>query len=219
MKFNFAIVLLVSILLGSTEGFTQNNAQEQLAYEKTLDQRATKMLAPMQLIDSAKYNEVKAMIVAQYKALNQVHEEKATQIAAEKKKGDIEQSAKEANLKSIEDAADNRLMILHKEYLARLSSKLNDNQVNEIKNGMTFGVLPVTVKAYNDMIPSLKEAEKKQILTWLTEARELAMDAGSSEEKHRIFGKYKGRINNYLSKNGYDLEKERDAWNKRRGSK
>ncbi len=28
-------------------------------------------------------------------------------------------------------------------------------------------------------------------------------------------GKYKGRINNYLSKRGYDLTKEREGWNKR----
>ena len=32
------------------------------------------------------------------------------------------------------------------------------------------------------------------------------MDAGTSEEKHAIFGKYKGRINNYLSKAGYDMK-------------
>ena len=31
----------------------------------------------------------------------------------------------------------------------------------------------------------------------------------------RIGGKYKGRINNYLSKRGYDLVKEREAWYER----
>ncbi|MNR53744.1 hypothetical protein D3C85_1738080 [compost metagenome] len=41
------------------------------------------------------------------------------------------------------------------------------------------------------------------------------MDGGSSKEKHAWFGKYKGRINNYLSKEGYDLTKEREGWNKR----
>jgi hypothetical protein len=48
----------------------------------------------------------------------------------------------------------------------------------------------------------------------LLEAREHAMDGGSSEEKHAIFGKYKGRINNYLSKQSFDLktaEKELSA--------
>jgi hypothetical protein len=45
------------------------------------------------------------------------------------------------------------------------------------------------------------------------------MDAGSSDEKHSVFGKYKGRINNYLSANGYNLNNERDAWQKRLAAK
>jgi hypothetical protein len=65
------------------------------------------------------------------------------------------------------------------------------------------------------MIPSLKKEEKAQILAWLKEAREFAIDAENSNKKHEAFGKYKGRINNYLSKRGYDLVKEREAWYER----
>jgi len=70
----------------------------------------------------------------------------------------------------------------------------------------------VTFDATLDMIPSLKEEEKTQILAWLKEGREFALDAESSNKKHEAFGKYKGRINNYLSKRGYDLVKEREGW-------
>jgi len=62
------------------------------------------------------------------------------------------------------------------------------------------------------LLPDLSDEQKREILANLVEAREQAMDGGSSEEKHGIFGKYKGRINNYLSEQGYDLkaaEKER----------
>ena len=62
------------------------------------------------------------------------------------------------------------------------------------------------------MIPKLTEEEKEQIMIWLVEAREYAIDGGSSKEKHGWFKKYKGRINNYLSARGYDLKKEEDAW-------
>ena len=65
------------------------------------------------------------------------------------------------------------------------------------------------------MIPTLKEEEKIQILAWLKEAREFSIDAENSNKKHEAFGKYKGRINNYLSKHGYDLVKEREEWYKR----
>ena len=37
----------------------------------------------------------------------------------------------------------------------------------------------------------------------------------NTNKKHAAFGKYKGRINNYLSKRGYDLVKERKAWYER----
>ena len=52
-------------------------------------------------------------------------------------------------------------------------------------------------------------------MIWLKEAREFAIDAESSKKKHEMFGKYKGRINNYLTKRGYDLTKEREEWYKR----
>jgi hypothetical protein len=80
---------------------------------------------------------------------------------------------------------------------------------------MTYGVVPKTYQAHLDMIPSLTDFEKAQILAWLKEAREFAMDAENSNAKHGWFGKYKGRINNWLSKRGYDLVKEREAWYKR----
>ena len=56
-------------------------------------------------------------------------------------------------------------------------------------------------------VGSLTAEQKAQILAWLTEARELAMDGSTSDEKHAVFGKYKGKINNYLSKAGYDAKK------------
>ena len=84
-----------------------------------------------------------------------------------------------------------------------------------MKDGMTYGVLPITVKAYDDMLPNLTAEQKTQILTWLTEAREKAMDAGSSEQKHAWFGKYKGKINNYLSAAGINMNQAGKDWQAR----
>ena len=60
-----------------------------------------------------------------------------------------------------------------------------------------------------------KEEQKTKIKGWLIEAREQAMDGESAEKKTEIFGKYKGRIANYLSSQGYDLKKEGENMNKR----
>ena len=73
----------------------------------------------------------------------------------------------------------------------------------------------VTYDAYCDMIPSLTDEEKAQMYAWLCEARDLAIDAESSNKKHEVFNKYKGRINNYLSARGYDITQERKAWEER----
>jgi hypothetical protein len=92
---------------------------------------------------------------------------------------------------------------------------LTPEQVTQVKDGMTYGVVKVTYDSYCDMIPTLKQDEKRQLMAWLVEAREHAMDAASSNKKHEWFGKYKGRFNNYLSQRGYDSTKERKDWEER----
>jgi len=41
------------------------------------------------------------------------------------------------------------------------------------------------------------------------------MDAESSDKKHAWFGKYKGRINNYLSNEGINMKEVSLAWEKK----
>ena len=80
---------------------------------------------------------------------------------------------------------------------------------------MTYNVFPNTYRAYQEMIPTLTKAQKKQIYAYLYEAREHAMDAESSDKKHAWFGKYKGKINNYISKEGIDMKEMSLAWEKK----
>jgi FtsZ-binding cell division protein ZapB len=159
------------------------------AYTKTLTQRAAKIVAPLGINDSATANKVQTIIIQQYRDLNTLHEQK------EEKTEQLKQ--------------------LHSAYISKLSTLLNAEQVDKVKDGMTYGVLKVTYAAYQDMIPTLTGDQKTKIYAWLREARELAMDEGSSEAKHKVFGTYKGRINNYLSSEGYDLKKEEKAWQER----
>lgn len=91
----------------------------------------------------------------------------------------------------------------HFAFAADLANYLTDNQITAVKDGMTYGVVERTYGAYLEKYPTLRDNEKRRIRTWLEEARELAIDAGSAKAKHAWFGKYKGRINNWLSKRGY----------------
>ena len=124
-------------------------------------------------------------------------------------------SLKKTDKKLAEAVCDSKLYRSHFAFDASLAKYLDPSRIERVKNVMTYNVVKVTYDAQCDMIPTLKDEEKKQILLWLKEARELAIDAESSNKKHEVFGKYKGRINNYLSKRGYDLTKEREAWYER----
>jgi hypothetical protein len=103
--------------------------------------------------------------------------------------------------------ADERQIKLKQAFFEKLAGDLSPEQIEKVKNGLTYNVLPITFGVYQEMLPDLTAEQKQQILAWLTEARDLAITAGLSDKKHECFRKYKGRINNYLSKQGIDMKK------------
>ena len=210
------VVLLSAILCVVTSVFAQTSAEDQAAaYTKVITQRAEKIVTPLQISDAAKSSQVQAIIVQQYRDLNTIHDTHKAKIKSLKEKAGEGNKPDDQSVKEIESTIDAQLKAAHDTYISKLSALLTQQQVDQVKDGMTYGVLQVTYKGYQDMIPTLTESQKSKIYTWLIEARELAMDQGSSEEKHKVFGKYKGRINNYLSAEGYDLKKEEKGWQER----
>ena len=175
------------------------------AYLKVVMERAAKIVAKLDIDDTGKAERVRDIIAYQYCDLCSIHEtrDKAVEVA-----GSAKQDAKltEAGIQAAKDAADAAIYRLHASYLARLSVELSPEQVDGVKDGMTYGVAKGTYDVYLKMCPDLAEEQKKRIKSWLIEARELAMDKGSSKEKHGVFGQYKGKINNYLSAAGYNLK-------------
>ncbi len=191
----------------ATTALGQANDKE-IAYEQVVMQRAQKIVAALQLPDSAQFKRVSHRVAKQYLDLNTLHE--GVKAA---KKALTEPS--DEKTKQLEAETNAQLGQLHKNYLIDLAKDLTPAQVGQVKDGMTYGVLPKTYRGYQEMLPDLTETQKAQILTWLTEARELAMDADTSEKKHAWFGKYKGKINNYLSAQGIDMKKAGQDWEKR----
>ncbi len=184
------------------------------AYERVISERALKIVNGLAIQNASTHKKVHDIITKQYFALNQIHNDHKAQVAALKLKSDpVEHLTAE---RSTIDAKKNTcLRQLHSEFISLLNKQLSAEQVEKVKDGMTYRILPVTWTAYLDMLQQLTEDQKKQMYAWLVEARELAMDEGSSDEKHAVFGKYKGKINNYLSAAGYDMKKEGEEWQKR----
>ncbi|TWI85140.1 uncharacterized protein DUF3826 [Lacibacter cauensis] len=211
------IVFTVSLCaFGFVTAAGQNNqtAEEKAAYIKTVTDRSAKIVNTLSIKDSATYKQVLALLVYQYSNINRIHEETKIALAAIKQQSITAQESA-LQVQKQEEKKNAQLQQLHTSFLAGLQTNLTGEQIELVKDGMTYKVLHVTYTAYVDMIPSLTEEQKKKIYDWLVEARELAMDSESSDKKHAIFGKYKGRINNYLAAAGYDLTKEREEWQKR----
>lgn len=191
-----------------------NTNDKEAAYTHAITSRAEKIVATLEISGSSKAKHIINLITDQYRNLNTVYTERDEQIKIIKQK-ELTKEAADVEIKSSEASAGKETEALHAKFISALSSELSPEQVIKVKDGMTYNVLNVTYNAYTDMIPSLAKEQKNQIMTWLAEAREHAMDAESSEKKHWWFGKYKGRINNYLSVQGYDINKERKDWQQR----
>ena len=183
-------------------------------YVESIVNRSQKIVDKLGLTDAKVAEDVCNVIANRYFELNDIYEIRDAKVKAVKESG-LTGDAKNEALKAAENEKDAALYRSHFAFPASLSLFLNEEQIEAVKDGMTYGVVKVTYDATLDMIPSLKEEEKVQIYAWLVEAREFAMDAENSNKKHAAFGKYKGRINNYLAKRGYNLTKEREEWAKR----
>jgi hypothetical protein len=176
-------------------------------YLRTINERANKIVTTLGIAEVTKSNRVHEILVQQYRGLNDIQWVRDVEIGNAKAKFADDKAAANGAVQKARDAARPKLDKLHGEFLAKLAGELTSAQVDQVKDGMTYGVVPLTYGVYLKMYPDLTDEQKAQIIAWLTEARELAMDGSTSDEKHAVFGKYKGRINNYLSKAGYDAKK------------
>jgi hypothetical protein len=166
--------------------------------------RAGKIVAKLELTDTAQAVRLTEFIARHYEQLSLVHDQRDTALKLAKENPD--KTVAERQRTDAQQIAAGRLAALHFAFIARLTAELTPAQVEAVKDGMTYGVAPNTFRVYQQMLPNLTAEQRLQLHAWLLEAREHAMQAGSSDEKHAWFGKYKGKINNYLSKAGYNMK-------------
>jgi Skp family chaperone for outer membrane proteins len=212
MKLPAITIAMCAAMSAAAQASPQPAEDKEAAYVKAVTERSAKIVAALSVEDTLKFIRVRDIIACQYRDLNAIHDERNAKVKALKEKGGEDRDAK---AREAEAEADAKLYAKHNAYVAKLASELTPEQVDRVKDGMTYGVAPLTYRVQCEMIPALTDEQKRYILAALLEAREYAMDAESSGKKHEWFGKYKGRINNYLSAQGYDLKKERAEWERR----
>jgi hypothetical protein len=168
-------------------------------YTGAIEGRTTDILKVLELSDTNQSAKVHDLILAQYRSLRTWHDANDAKLKAAK--GDTNAVAQiRSSLKS-----------LHDQFIAGLSANLTPEQVEQVKDKMTYGKVQFTYAGYLAAYPDLTDQHKQKILELLKEAREEAMDGGSAEEKTAVFQKCKGRINNYLSRQGIQPAKKKTA--------
>lgn len=186
--------------------------EDEAAYARTLEKRVADILAELKLDDPAVAGRVRDKIVAQYKGLRALHDARDAKLRAIEPKDPGKSGRIEAERALAEVASST----LNDRFLAGLAEDLPADRVELVKDKMTYHKLQVTYNGYVEMLPKLTAKQKEVILVTLTQARDRAVYAGSAEEKTAIFDRFKGRVNNYLSGQGYDLKLAAKEWAERR---
>jgi hypothetical protein len=196
------LILAAGVLSVSPSFAAETNstpADAEAKYTAAIEKRTEDILKVLALTDTSKSVKVHDTIIAQYRALNAWHNENDPKLKAAKSDTNTV-----AQIRS-------SLKAQHEKFLSALADHLSPEQVEAVKDKMTYGKVQFTYKGYLLEYPQLTEERKAEVLRLLKAAREEAMDGGSSDEKSAIFNRYKGKINNYLSKQGIKSEKKKPA--------
>jgi Protein of unknown function (DUF3826) len=210
VRITLQLFLFISMVAQSASAQSASDT----AYVRVLTDRSAKIVGTLGLKDATREAMLTRSLVDQYIAVNDIHA-RYKPVAKPASTDTAATSQWEASKQQMAAEKAKELTARHTTFIQEISHQFTPETVEAVKDGMTYRVMPITYAAYLDMLPGLNEAQRTRIMEWLREARELAMDEGSSNAKHAVFGKYKGRINNYLSAQGYDLKKETEAWQQR----
>jgi hypothetical protein len=174
-------------------------AEKEAMYSTAIENRTADILKLLALEDPARSNRVHDVIVSQYRALKARDEVLNAAFGKDhSQRADLYQAISRP---------------LHDQFLARLSAELTPEQVEKVKDKMTYDKVEFTHQGYCAIVPGLTDQDKAKIMELLKAAREEAMDGGSASEKSAIFQKYKDQINDYLNAHGHDVAQAFKDWN------
>ncbi len=182
------------------------------------NQRVQQILSIVDIADAGKRLSVEHVLGSHFDSLNKVIAiRKAAMNEAVAKSANKELA--EARSQAAWNAAAGNLNKLHATFLGKLSSLLTVAEMEKVKDAMTEGGLKAEYGRFLELLPNISEHHKAQVIAYLQEAREAAMDAETADNRRQWFIKFRGRANNYLAAAGYDLRKATADLEKRKAAK
>lgn len=178
-------------------------------------QRIQQVLSVLQIADAGKQSRVRNILSSHLDSLENVISVRKAKVAAAAQSSGNKELA-DARSQAAWDAAAGKLNKLHATFLGRLSSVITEHQLETVKNQLTENGLHAEYNRFLELLPGLTEQHKSQIIAYLKEARENAMDAETADMRKQWFIKYRGRANNFLAAAGYDLRKATEEFEQRK---
>ncbi|MGC4033141.1 MAG: DUF3826 domain-containing protein [Tepidisphaeraceae bacterium] len=170
-------------------------ADKEAAYAKMIDERADKIMQPLKL-DDAKRAVVKAIMLDHYRYLRQWDDANAPKL---KELNSLQNEAIKAKDPAKVDALKEQIAGIrgtkspeHEQFIRNLVKVIPFTQVNAIKDGMSYNYVNTRMAIMEKL--GLTPEQRTEIRDMLVATREIAMDAGTSDEKHKLFGETLGRI-------------------------
>ena len=191
-----------SIALYAQTGANSVQSSEDAKAKSDADQekKATEWVASLNLNDAEKEARVKTAIYTHLKTIRDWHNEHpfttvpaGINPATGNRLSDLDRQviANSAMPKSV-----------HEDLMNALNKDLSPEQVEMILDKYTVGKVAFTMKGYKAIVPDLKPEEEAQIITYLKQAREQAIDYKNMNQISAIFEIYKTKSEQFLNSNG-----------------
>jgi len=199
--FAVAIAMLVSVnSYAQTDNTTKSEAKATAKSKSDPDVKADQFVAALNLTDTAKASQVRAIITTHLTAVRDWHNNHAYTLVPEGLNPITGKTFTKADRQFIVDSTIPKTV--HETVMTGLRQYLTDDQVELILDKYTIGKVAFTMNGYKSIVPDMTSTEQAFVLTNLKLAREQAIDYKNVEEISNVFKIYKTKIEDYFNNNG-----------------
>lgn len=194
--------IILTLVLGSF--FLNASLANDQSSQKMTDQekKATEWVQSLELNDKAKEDRVIKVVADHLTAIRTWHNDHPASTVPAGVNPRTGEKLTELDRQMIADSAQPESY--HENLMSGLKKDLTTEQVEKVLDKYTVGKVDFTMRGYRAIVPDLTKEEESQLLSYLKEAREMAVDYKNMKEISAIFEIYKTKCEQYLIGNGRD---------------